>query len=144
MVWPTLGSRTAKEQNRTDRPGLTSMQHAVSHTTAVQPSSHNQRHVLIGKQRYQRPELIALLHNCRNKLYNKSTTYVGCQRDTACVCCIAPCCGATAAERRPCSNRSISPASRAHRSKPAASTCGKQMMDRRTPDRCIDLLCSVS
>ena len=29
------------------------MQHAASHTTAVQPSSHNQRHVLIGKQWYQ-------------------------------------------------------------------------------------------
>ena len=28
------------------RPGLTYMQHAASHTTTVQPSSHNQRHVL--------------------------------------------------------------------------------------------------
>ena len=26
------------------------MQHAASHTTTVQPSSHNQRHILIGKQ----------------------------------------------------------------------------------------------
>jgi len=26
------------------------MQHAALHTTTVQPSSHNQRHVLIGKQ----------------------------------------------------------------------------------------------
>ena len=34
------------------------MQHAASHTTTVQPSSHNQRHVLIGKQWYQLPELI--------------------------------------------------------------------------------------
>jgi len=34
------------------------MQHAAPHTTAVQPSSHNQRHVLIGKQWYQLPELI--------------------------------------------------------------------------------------
>jgi len=34
------------------------MQHAASHTTAVQPSSHNQRHVLIGKQWHQLPELI--------------------------------------------------------------------------------------
>ena len=34
------------------------MHHAASHTTAVQPSSHNQRHVLIGKQWYQLPELI--------------------------------------------------------------------------------------
>jgi len=32
------------------RPGLTSMQHAASHTTAVQPSSHNHWHILIGKQ----------------------------------------------------------------------------------------------
>jgi len=28
------------------------MQHAASHTTTVQPSSHNQRHFLIGKQWY--------------------------------------------------------------------------------------------
>ena len=34
------------------RPGITSMQHAASHTTTVQPSSHNQTHVLIGKQWY--------------------------------------------------------------------------------------------
>jgi len=34
------------------------MQHAASYTTTVQPSSHNQRHVLIGKQWYQLPELI--------------------------------------------------------------------------------------
>ena len=34
------------------------MQHAASHTTTVQPSSHNQRHVLIGKQWHQLPELI--------------------------------------------------------------------------------------
>ena len=34
------------------------MQHAASNTTTVQPSSHNQRHVLIGKQWYQLPELI--------------------------------------------------------------------------------------
>ena len=37
------------------RPGLTSMQHAASLTTAVQPSSHNQWHVLIGKQWHQLP-----------------------------------------------------------------------------------------
>jgi len=37
------------------------MQHAASHTTAVQPSSHNQRHVLIGKQWYQLPELVKAL-----------------------------------------------------------------------------------
>ena len=51
------------------RPRLTSMQHAASHTTTVQPSSHNQRHVLIGKQWYQLPELIPTnsnsgLHRC--------------------------------------------------------------------------------
>ena len=40
------------------RPGLTSMQHAASHTTTVQPSTHNQRYILIGKHRYQLPELI--------------------------------------------------------------------------------------
>jgi len=34
------------------------MQHAASHTTTVQPSSHDQRHVLIGKQWYQLLELI--------------------------------------------------------------------------------------
>jgi len=34
------------------------MQHAASNTTTVPPSSHNQRHVLIGKQWYQLPELI--------------------------------------------------------------------------------------
>ena len=51
------------------RPGLASMQHAASHTTTVQPSSHNQRHVLIDKQWYQLPELIPTnansgLHSC--------------------------------------------------------------------------------
>ena len=39
------------------------MQHAASHTTTVQPSSHNQRHVLIGKQWYQLPELIPTKSN---------------------------------------------------------------------------------
>jgi len=34
------------------------MQHAALHTTTVQPSSHNQRHDLIGKQWHQLPELI--------------------------------------------------------------------------------------
>ena len=50
-------------------PGLTSMQHAASHTTTVQPSSHNQWYVLIGKQWYQLLELISTnsnsgLHSC--------------------------------------------------------------------------------
>ena len=40
------------------RPGLTSMQHTASHTTTVQPSSHNRWYVLIGKQWYQLPVLI--------------------------------------------------------------------------------------
>jgi len=45
------------------------MQHAASHTTTIQPSSHNQRHILIGKQWYQLPELIPTnsnsgLHHC--------------------------------------------------------------------------------
>ena len=39
------------------------MQHAASHTTTVQPFSHNQRHVLIGKQWYQLPELISTNSN---------------------------------------------------------------------------------
>jgi len=48
------------------------MQHAASHTTAVQPSSHNQRHVLIGKQWYQLPELIP---TNSNSLCNKYTVF---------------------------------------------------------------------
>ena len=40
------------------RPGLTFMQHTVSHTTVVQLSCHNQLNVLIGKQWYQLPEYI--------------------------------------------------------------------------------------
>jgi len=42
------------------------MQHAASHTAAVQPSSHNQRHVLIGKQWYQLPELIPTNSNSKS------------------------------------------------------------------------------
>jgi len=42
------------------------MLHAALHTTTVQPSSHNQRHVLIGKQWYQLPELIPA------KIYNQN------------------------------------------------------------------------
>jgi len=58
------------------------MQHAASHTTTLQPSSHNQRHVLIGKQWYQLPELIPTnsnsgfesitLNRVRIKLKNKN------------------------------------------------------------------------
>jgi len=50
--------------------GLTSMQHATSYTTTAQPSSHNQRHVLIGKQWYQLPELIPT--NSNSGLYRIS------------------------------------------------------------------------
>jgi len=45
------------------RPGITSMQHAASHTTTVQPSAHNQRYIVIGKQWYQLPELFPA-HSC--------------------------------------------------------------------------------
>jgi len=48
---------------------------------------------------------------------------------------------AFAAERRPCSNRPISPTRRAHSSKPAEAACGGRMMeqtDGRTTDRYID------
>jgi len=58
------------------------MQHAASHTTTLQPSSHNQRHILIGKQWYQLPELIPAnsnsgfesitLNRVRIKLKNKN------------------------------------------------------------------------
>jgi len=46
------------------------MQHAASHTTTVQPSSHNQRHVLIGKQWYQLPELIPTNSNSALELWS--------------------------------------------------------------------------
>jgi len=46
------------------RPGLTSMQHATSHTTAVQFPSHHQWYILIGKQWYQMPEFIPSNSNC--------------------------------------------------------------------------------
>jgi len=39
-------------------PGLTSMQHTTSHTTAVQSPSHFQWYILIGKQWYQLPEFL--------------------------------------------------------------------------------------
>ena len=54
------------------RPGLTSMQHAASHTTTAQPSSHNQRYVLIGKQRYKLPELIPT--NSNSDLHTQHVT----------------------------------------------------------------------
>jgi len=50
-------------------PGLTSMQHTTSHSTAVQSSSHFQWYIVIGKQWYQVPEFIpsnsnSVLHSC--------------------------------------------------------------------------------
>jgi len=55
--------------SHTYRPGLTSMQHTTSHTTAVQSPSHFQLYILIGKQRNQLPEFIpsnsdSVLHSC--------------------------------------------------------------------------------
>jgi len=51
------------------RPGLTSMHHTTSHTTAVQSPSHCQWYILIHKQWYQLPEFIPSnsnsgLHSC--------------------------------------------------------------------------------
>jgi len=51
------------------RPGLTSMQHTTSHTTAVQSSSHYQWYILTGKQWYQLLKFIpsnsnSRLHRC--------------------------------------------------------------------------------
>jgi len=40
------------------RPGLTSMQHTTSHTTAIQSPSHNQWYIPIGRQWYQVPVFI--------------------------------------------------------------------------------------
>jgi len=54
------------------------MQHAASHTTAVQPSSHNQRHVLIGKQWYQLPELIPTNSNSRIQVVFEKRLLNGC------------------------------------------------------------------
>ena len=57
------------------------MQHAASHTTAVQPSSHSQRHILIGKQWHQLPELIPTnsnsgLHSCiRISIHTQHVTF---------------------------------------------------------------------
>ena len=42
------------------KPGLTSMQHTTSHTTAVQSPSHYQWYILIGKQWYQLPEFFSI------------------------------------------------------------------------------------
>ena len=62
------------------------MQHAASHTTTVQPACHNQRHVLIGKQWYQLPELIPTnsnsgLHSCITSPGQKAVKWV-----CVCVC----------------------------------------------------------
>ena len=61
-----------------------------------------------------------------------SASYVSRQsRDTARLCC----CGAVAAGRRSWSNRSISPAYRAHSSKPAARCCSVDSWYRQTDRR---------
>jgi len=44
-------------------PGLTSMQHTTSHTTAVQSPSHFQWYIVIGKQWHQLPEFIPFNSN---------------------------------------------------------------------------------
>jgi len=51
------------------RPGRTFMQHTTLHTTVVQPPSHFQWNILIGKEWYQLPEFIpssshSVLHTC--------------------------------------------------------------------------------
>ena len=56
---------------------------------------------------------------------------LGCQRDTARICCCTPCCGAVAAERRRC--RSICPGREALRSKTAAAVV--RQWDRQTGGR---------
>ena len=69
----------------------------------------------------------------------RSASYVGCQRDTAHICCCAPCCrGATAAKRRAAIDRC--PASRALSSKLAAAACERWdgMTERRMPDRYVN------
>ena len=48
---------------------------------------------------------------------------------------------AFAAERRPCSNRSISPGRRAHSSKPAAAAFGGFAVVGQTDTRQLDILC---
>jgi len=64
-----------------DRPGLTSVQHTTSHTTALQPSSPNQWYIPIGKQWYQAPELIPSntdsgLHRCISiSIHTQHMTY---------------------------------------------------------------------
>jgi len=45
------------------------MQHTALHTTTVQPSSHNQWYVLIGKQWYQLPNLFQPIQILINKRY---------------------------------------------------------------------------
>ena len=63
--------------------------------------------------------------DCKLVISRCSASYGSWQRDTARICC-----GATAVERRQCSNRSISPARRAHSSKPGATACGGRMVGR--------------
>ena len=70
---------------------------------------------------------IIIIHSTSNNATLSSlcsASYVSWQRGTARICC----CGADAADRRPCSDRSISPACRAHSSKPAAAASGGWML----------------
>ena len=66
-----------------------------------------------------------------------SVCYVSWQRDTAGICRCWPSCGAAAADRRPCSNQSISLARQAHSSKPTAAARGGRegQTDRQTYGR---------
>ena len=65
------------------RLGLTSLQHAASHTTTIQPSCHNQRHILIGKQWYQLLACMSSISICCRILYSKilSTTFIACSNN---------------------------------------------------------------
>ena len=63
-----------------------------------------------------------------------SASYASWRRGTPRICCCVPCCGAAAADRRPCSNRSISSGRRAHSSDPTVASSGVRMRqtDRQT------------
>ena len=57
-TWPFSSLLTEVPPHFLSLQARSHIQHTVSHTTAVQPSSHNQWYVFIGKQWYQLPELI--------------------------------------------------------------------------------------
>ena len=54
-----------------------------------------------------------------------------------------PCCGAPAADRRPCSNRSMSPDRRAHSSSSGRMGQTERRTDRQTADSCIETLLRI-